>query len=271
MEKERKPINEKKNKEKEVKTKINKKLIIIVIIAIVSLLSGIAFAIYRDNNLEEPLKEQGNIRVNNDEQGNIRVNNDLDFIPVTPLKPIIYLYPEEETKLTVKLGNKENITCSYPEYKDGWKILAKPDGTLIDLETNRKLYALYWEGKNMESKAEYKEGYCIKGEDTAKFLEEKLEKLGLNYKESEEFIIYWLPKLEKNKYNYIRFASMEEINEYMPLEISKEPDTIIRVLMEYKPLDKYIEVKEQELEMPERKGFTVVEWGGTEILSDIVE
>lgn len=30
-------------------------------------------------------------------------------------------------------------------------------------------------------------------------------------------------------------------------------------------LYKYIEVKEQELVTPERKGFIVVEWGGTEI------
>lgn len=35
--------------------------------------------------------------------------------------------------------------------------------------------------------------------------------------------------------------------------------------MQYKPLDKYIEVEEQELVTPERNGFIVVEWGGTEI------
>ena len=51
----------------------------------------------------------------------------------------------------------------------------------------------------------------------------------------------------------------------MPLEFSVEPDTIIRVLMEYKPLDEYINVKEQELITPDREGFTVVEWGGLEI------
>ena len=51
----------------------------------------------------------------------------------------------------------------------------------------------------------------------------------------------------------------------MPLEFSVEPDTIIRVLMQYKPLDNYIEVNEQKLETPERVGFVAVEWGGTEI------
>ena len=45
----------------------------------------------------------------------------------------------------------------------------------------------------------------------------------------------------------------------MPLELSVEPDKLIRILMQYKPLDEYIKVKEQELATPERNGFTVDE------------
>ena len=184
-------------------------------------------------------------------------------IPVAA-KPVIYLYPEKETQLTVKLGKKENITCSYPQYKEGWNVIAKPDGTLIDTETGRKLYSLYWEGIDYE-KPDTTEGFVVKGSDTIKFLEEKLSILGLNEIEAEEFIIYWLPKMQNNKYNYIRFATMDEINKSMPLEFSTKPDTVIRVLMQYKALDSEIEVKEQQLSTPERKGFTVVEWGGTEL------
>ena len=33
--------------------------------------------------------------------------------------------------------------------------------------------------------------------------------------------------------------------------------------MEYKPLDEYINIKEQKLSSVKRTGFTVVEWGGT--------
>ena len=62
---------------------------------------------------------------------------------------------------------------------------------------------------------------------------------------------------------------MEEIEENMPLYISKTPDTLIRVMMEWKGLDEYKEVKEQKLEKAERKGFTVVEWGGTEIKQEV--
>ena len=109
------------------------------------------------------------------------------------------------------------------------------------------------------------EGFVVKGEEIVPFLEEKLSLLGLSDVEAEEFIIYWLPILTENKYNYIRFATEEEINQNMPLSIDKSPDSIIRVLMVYKALEEEIEVSEQVLTSPVRDGFTVVEWGVTEI------
>lgn len=177
---------------------------------------------------------------------------------------IIYLYPEEQVEVTVKLGKPENVTCSYPKYDDRWTVIANPDGSLLDKDTNRELYSLYWEGE-YTTPIRMDEGFVVKGEDSSKFLEEKLEILGLNDREAEEFIVYWLPILEKNEYNFIRFASLEEINESMPLSFSVEPNSLIRVWMQFKAVDKNYKVNEQILETPERKGFTVVEWGGTEI------
>ena len=180
-------------------------------------------------------------------------------------KPIIYIYPTEEIELSVKLGKPENLLVSYPNYKEIWNVKAEPNGTLTEIGTNKKLYSLYYENRiNRKIKIE-NEGFVVEGEKTAEFLDEKLEILGLNYKEREEFIIYWLPKLEVNKYNYIRFMSDEEIEDNMPLEFSVQPDTLIRVNMIFKGLDKPIKVEKQELEKKERKGFTVVEWGATEI------
>ena len=147
----------------------------------------------------------------------------------------------------VTLGNPQRISCSYPEYKDGWNVTAYPDGTLVDNNTNRELYSLYWEGAYFNASVT-EEGFIVKREDTIKFLEEKLDILGLSNKEAEEFIIYWLPKLQESEYNYIRFTSKEEIDEYMPLEFSKEPDTLIRVHMQFKNLDEPIEVREQNLQ-----------------------
>lgn len=183
-------------------------------------------------------------------------------------KPVIYLYTEKKQKVDVSLGRQEKLTCSYPKYENGWHVLASPDGTLEDLETGKKLYSLYYENVNAIDFSVAPDGFVVKGEDVADFLEEKLEILGLNYREAEEFIIYWLPELEQNPYNYIRFATMEEIVENMPLFVSGNPDTVIRVLMEYQPLEEPIEVKEQKLQAPKREGFTVVEWGGTRLKED---
>lgn len=180
------------------------------------------------------------------------------------LKPIIYLYPEDTTQLTVKLGYPEKLSCSYPKYENEWDVTAFENGNLVDNKTGKNLYSLYWEGKDTAS-FDMNEGFVIEGEKTAEFLEEKLLQLGLNEREAEEFIIYWLPKMQNNKYNFIRFATIEEIDDYMPLEFSKKTDTLIRILMQYKAIDEKISVPEQILQTPIRSGFVAVEWGGTEI------
>ncbi len=241
--------------EKENKKEIsNKKAIIALIVTgILLIILGTVYA-----TLLKPENDNCNNIINNSSNKNFK-----DFISAGE-KPIIYIYPEQETKVSVTVGRPENLTHTYPKYEESWEVIAKPNGDLVDCKTGRNLYALYWEGIDT-SKSEIKEGFIVKGSETIEFLEEKLEILGLTEREAEEFIVYWLPKLQENKYNYVRFATMEEINEKMPLEFSVKPDTLIRVLMEFKGLEEYIEIPEQKLETPERKGFVVVEWGGTEI------
>ena len=180
-------------------------------------------------------------------------------------KPIIYLYPTEEKEVLVELKSADKLTCSYPEYEAGWNVIAKPNGDLQDLKTGRNLYSLYYENENVVDFDIENDGFIVKGEDIASFLEEKLAILGLTEREANEFIIYWLPVLQENKYNYIRFATEAEINQNMPLNITPTPDTTVRVLMTYKGLEEPIEVEEQILVTPERNGFVAVEWGGTEI------
>ena len=107
-------------------------------------------------------------------------------------------------------------------------------------------------------------GFCVKGEDTAEFLEKALERLGLTRKEANEFIVFWLPRMQENEYNIISFQT-KAYTDAAKLLVSPAPDTVIRVFMTYAPSEKYVEIEEQELSAPERKGFTVVEWGGTDI------
>ena len=177
-------------------------------------------------------------------------------------KPLIYLYPKEKTNITIKLGKPDLLTSTYPKYNNGWNVYASPNGELKD-KTGRTYYGLYWEGKN-EFKTNYEDGFIVEKEEIIPFLESKLSILGLNEREANEFIIYWLPKLEENKYNLIRFESIEKINEQMPLEINPKPDKIIRVFMKYKPIDQKLNIKNQELKQITRTdGFNVIEWGGS--------
>lgn len=177
-------------------------------------------------------------------------------------KPVIYLYPEEETKVSVSLDFDGKLTSTYPEYSGGWKVTANPDGTLFD-EKRREYYCLYWEGIS-DTEYDLEEGFCVPGKKTAKFLEEALTKLGLSPKEANEFIIYWLPRMQRNEYNLISFQT-DAYTDSAKLEIKPEPDTIIRVFMAWKPLDEFVEIEPQELSSPKREGFVVVEWGGVEL------
>lgn len=181
----------------------------------------------------------------------------------TAAKPVIYLYPPAEQIVSVELSYKGMITCTYPEYKDGWKVKAQPDGTLINLADNREYSYLYWEGIS-NTKWDMSKGFVVKGNETAKFLQEKLEYLGLTPKEYNEFIVYWLPVMQENKYNLITFAG-EEYKNLAQLNINPKPDSILRIMMVFKPLNEFVNVDEQELNPFVRNGFTVVEWGGTKL------
>jgi len=177
-------------------------------------------------------------------------------------KPVIYLYPEEEIEISVKLALNGALTCTYPSYKNGWTVTALPDGTLIDKNGQTYNY-LYWEGE-ADTQYDFTKGFCVKGEDTAKFLEEALAKLGLTRREANEFIVYWLPLMEGNPYNVISFQT-DAYTDAAKLEVNPTPDTLIRVFMAWQESDSYVEIEEQVLSAPERKGFTVVEWGGTKV------
>ena len=188
----------------------------------------------------------------------------IDFVPVAvPEKPVIYLYPETPTEVSVKLTVDGKLTCTYPAYDKGWdNFTAYPDGTLI-FPDGKEYYCLYWEGiQNME--CDFSKGFCVKGADTAAFLEWALAEQGLTPREANEFIIYWLPRMEQNPYNVISFQT-DAYTEGAVLEITPNPDSLLRVFMAYYPSDEAVEIEAQSFTPFERVGFTVVEWGGCEL------
>ena len=177
-------------------------------------------------------------------------------------KPVDYLYPETEMEVTVKLDYDGELTCTYPAYDGGWTVTARPDGTLTDGRGQTYSY-LYWEGVD-HTAYDFSRGFCVPGADTAAFLEDALARLGLTRREANEFIVYWLPRMEQSPYNLIAFQS-DAYTDHARLTVTPEPDSMLRVFMAWKALESPIDIPAQDLPAFDRTGFAVVEWGGAEV------
>jgi hypothetical protein len=176
-------------------------------------------------------------------------------------KPVIYLYPQKQTEISVRVSPKQGITKSDPAYNGGWVVTAAPDGRLINKADGKSYPYLFWEAPETDP-THPDTGFVVKTSELAEFFTRKLAFLGLNVKEIEDFKAFWLPILNKGAYYYIYFYDAAAIERAAPLTVTPAPDTVIRVYFDSKPLAKPITVEEQKLTKGARKGFTVVEWGG---------
>lgn len=211
-------------------------------------------------NAERDIEKLVNAYATNDKTYLTKPGN---FGSVEAFKPIIYLYPEEKTDVTVELNVNGRLTCTYPEYDSRWQVTAFPDGTIYDKRDGTEYYSLFWEA-DLNADWDMSKGFVVKREDTADFLREKLAEMGLTPRESNEFIIYWLPLMQENECNLITFQT-EQYEKNAVLDIDPVPDSLLRIFMVYEECDPDMEIAPQEFETFERNGFTVVEWGGSEI------
>ncbi|USN53210.1 MAG: hypothetical protein H6760_03470 [Candidatus Nomurabacteria bacterium] len=177
-------------------------------------------------------------------------------------KPVIYLYPEQSTEVEVKVAPSGGFSKTVPEYGNGWKVFAQPNGDLTELASGKQYPYLFWEGRSTSIYETPKQGWVIKKDRVHDFLNTTLAKLGLNSQETADFQEFWEPKMQSAPYYFITFMGNPVMNQLAPLDITPKPDTVIRVLMDYQELDEPINVSSYHIRTPERKGFTVVEWGG---------
>lgn len=176
-------------------------------------------------------------------------------------KPVIYLYPETPTDCTVTV-DYPLFTYTYPKYDGGWRVTAYPDGRLINKADGTEHYYLFWEG-SQRINWDFSRGFTVKGADTEAFLREKLAYMGLTPREYNDFITYWVPRMQGAAYNLITFAG-EQYEALAPLTVSPKPDSVLRVHMVFKAVDGPVDIPEQVLTPFARSGFTVVEWGATD-------
>jgi hypothetical protein len=183
--------------------------------------------------------------------------------PPIDYKPVIYLYPEQPMEVSVTLEPRgAHFIETIPDYGAGWRVLAQPGGTLTNLADGKEYPYLFWEAAHDAPWPKLTKGFIVARDDLAGFLNEKLAYLGLNDAEAGEFIEFWLPKLLPNEYTLLHFAG-KEYGERFPLQVSPTPDSLLRVFMVARAAAGSERISPQELVPFERKGFAMVEWGGT--------
>ena len=176
-------------------------------------------------------------------------------------KPVLYLYPRKTTKVTIAFEHPEYLETTYPKFTGKWEVKAHSNGDLYD-SNGAYYYALYWDEKQVHS-VDFSTGYYVDKDNAISFLEQKLSYIGLSRREANEFIMYWLPVLEKNEKSLVYFELTEERESYNKLNISPKPDSLLRLVIHIKKVDQKINIPKQNLTKFQRKGFVAVEWGGT--------
>jgi hypothetical protein len=176
-------------------------------------------------------------------------------------KPVIYLYPQSDTKVSVSVGAQ--VTKSAPSYGSaGWQnVMAHPDGSLNYKGLNYPY--LFWEGYGNGAYPDINYGTIVKASDTSTAIKNQLARQGLNQEEIKDFMDFWGPKLNTGKpYVRISWLNTGQLNQLAPLDINPKPTTTMRVFLDFEGLDKPYSLQPQKLSSVKRTGFTVVEWGG---------
>ncbi|WP_050769650.1 hypothetical protein [Thermosinus carboxydivorans] len=196
---------------------------------------------------------------------------DVYLVPqVVVKKPVIYLYPTKTMLVEVKHEFKGRLHTTYPEYNDGWRVIASPDGDLLNTRDNRHYQYIFWDGSYDFPLQHYRltDGFVVKKENYAAFLRDKLQQIGLNEREINDFIVYWLPEMNKYQNCFVHFRINDNIDGSSVLAVKPKPQTMIRVFMEYYGFDAWDDrprLPEQVLPSIPRQGFTLVEWGGSRL------
>ncbi|MBI4129754.1 hypothetical protein HY468_00390 [Candidatus Roizmanbacteria bacterium] len=192
-------------------------------------------------------------------------------------KPALYLYPEKETQLSVKVLPQGHLTESIPPHGvNGWNVTAFPDGRIYPFTQSpnypitQSYPYLYYEAALEKVAVPKDQGWIKTKDELPAFFHTILPELGLNEKEAQDFKDYWLPKLttEGTKW-YITLIERDELDRVEPIQFSTQPDTFIRVRFYFEKLDNQSPIHQVTLspihpftQSPVRSGFTVVDWGG---------
>lgn len=219
----------------------------------------------RETNQFEPIsisewyKHRPVIAIKNGAGDYVLMTNEAYGLAAECGKPVIYLYPTQPTAVSVKVG--ADVTISEPDYNQGWKVIAKPNGSLINSDGS-SYDSLFWEGLGHGQYPSIREGFVVAQKDLDKTITEHLKAQGLNAKESQDFKDFWMSRLPKTPYVRLTWFTTAQMDSLAPLYVTPKPDTVIRVFLDFAGLNEFISIPQQKLTAIPRQGFTLVEWGG---------
>ncbi|MCK4593275.1 carboxypeptidase regulatory-like domain-containing protein [bacterium] len=173
-------------------------------------------------------------------------------------KPNLYLYPETQTEITVRLEFPAGggVTVSEPTYGDGWTVNVTSDGR-IDGEYDYLFYEA-----TVPPEWQFERAWVVQKRQVETFFRENLADHGFNDREIADFVEYWVPRLADFPFYVIYPQYTKEIEPLIRLIIEPEPDSLLRLYYAISGVD-FVEryVPEPEPRSFPREGFTVVEWG----------
>lgn len=210
--------------------------------------------------------QQQKLQITSEKEINIQLK-EIQRNQILIKKPVIYLYPKEKTDVELSINFEGKLETTFPKLEKSWNVTAYENGQIFDKKTNRFYTSLFWDGEITfpTTHYQYKTGFVVEKEKLTSFLIEKLEFMGLNTVETNDFIQYWLPILEQNKSTFIHFLVNEKYDIFSTNNVHPKPETSIRVMMEFFGVDEIFSIAPQQLPSTKRKGFTLVEWGGSDV------
>ncbi|MDX2360317.1 MAG: hypothetical protein QNK23_05900 [Crocinitomicaceae bacterium] len=224
-----------------------------------------SFQFYYDEHHDEVTANSLVIKAQYRDEYSIRLEN-VDF-PIMVEKPVIYLYPTAVTEVTVEVITEGQLTFTYPSYEESWKMTINPDGTIQNGENSYRY--LFWESQHTAFiKSDPSTGSAIANKDIVSFLEASLGEFGFTTQEQADFITYWAPKMIRYPGCKIQFLLNDECNQFAQLNIDPKPDQVFRFYMLWSPLENVNDfnyLRPQKIQSISRLGFTVIEWGGSQI------
>lgn len=178
----------------------------------------------------------------------------------TAIKPNIYLYPLEETEISVVFDSPELLLTVIPDYINGWYAKVYPNGKM--LVDNEEYGYLFYESMTSDFMMQKDEGFIVPIENRKEFFEYISNYYGFNEQETYDFVTFWCSRLDKNKKYKMYPQLTNTIDILMPVDVNPKPKSIFRIWFLFEEVEEDIELVKPESILAPRDGYTMLEWGG---------